>query len=121
MNVRTTEVDITTSSLGAFSNEYQVGGPLVLQVVYEAGSNISSAADLLITDSLTAMTILSATDFGSTAGFTKLPRRLIADADDGSESTSNVYDYMAVNQKITVAVSGATAAAQTGKLFITCG
>ena len=120
MNIRTQTVDIVTSSLNAFSKTYQALGPLLLQVVYAVDSDISSAADLTITDDVTGMILLSAANFGSTAGFTKLPRRLIHDAADGTESTGT-YDYQAVNPQVTVAVANATAQGQTGTLYLVYG
>ena len=50
MNIRARTVNITTSTAGAFSGTFDAAGPLLLHVVYGAGSNLSSAADLSITD-----------------------------------------------------------------------
>lgn len=120
MDVRSVVVNITTSTEGAFSKNIRVPGPLFLHAVYAADANLSSAADLSIVDAYTNMPLLSVSNFGGTAQANYTPRRLINDADTGTESTS-VYDYQAVNQTITVSVSGATAANQTGTLYLTFG
>jgi len=120
MDVRVRTINITTSSLtGDYSTTVDTVGPILLQVVYEAGANIGSAADLAITDTITGMSLLTMTNFGTTAGFTRLPRRLICNT-SGVESTAT-YDYQVVNREITVAVTSSYTAAQTGTLHLVFG
>lgn len=118
MDVRTSKVTISTSTAGAFTQSVPAGGARLLHAVYQGA--LTAASDLLITDALTGMTLLSAANFGSTLKKTWTPRRLINNAANGTESTS-VFDTQAVNQSVTVAISGSTAGVATGTLYLVFG
>jgi hypothetical protein len=120
MDVRHKTVGITTSTAGAFTQTFDTAGPLLLQIVYVPGSNISGGADLTVTDTQTGSVIFSDANFGATVGYTKLPRRLISNAVGAVDSTS-LYDYQAVTRQTTLAVANATAAGQLGTFHLVYG
>lgn len=120
MDVRSQTVTITTDTTAQFSQSVSAPGPLLLHVTLDADSDIGGAADLAITDSYTGMNLLTAANFSSTALKSWTPRTLVHNSADAVQSTGS-YDYQAVNQTVTVAVTGATADGQTGTLHLTFG
>lgn len=117
MQVRTTTISIATDASGDFVSDNIIPpGGIFLQARYIAGDLSATTSDLTITENETGFTLLSIANFNGTADFIKLPRRLICNAADGADSTT-VFDYQAVEGKITVTIAQGGANA-TGTLVL---
>ena len=97
-------VTVTTDSSGDYTEVIGASNGLLLKISYvpDGTSPLDTGADLTITSNI-AETIYSQDDIGTSA-FNRLPRQLIADAADGSVSTT-VYDYIPIEGPMTVTVA----------------
>ena len=117
MDITKYTVDILTDASGDFTVDLRVEDGLFAQLRYVPdGSNpLDTGADLTITDSTTGFGYYSHSNIGTSA-FDRLPRQFIADAADGSNS-STIYDYAMTSGALTITVAQGGNALQ-GTLYI---
>lgn len=97
-------IPITTDASGDGSANLGHLSGLFLKIYYVPGSTqLLTGTTVTITDGQTSETLYSHASIG-TAAFTRYPRHVIADAEDGSESTT-IFDYIPLHAQITLTVA----------------
>ena len=117
MDISILTVDITTDASGDFTADYTVDDGLfaMLRYVPDGASPLDTGADLTITHGPTGFAYYTHANIGTSA-FSKMPRQLIADAADGTDSTT-IYDYAMIRNTLTVTIANG-GNAKSGKLYI---
>lgn len=104
MRIAVHTVNVVTSAGGAYSSDPIHVDGFLLRISYKpSGTPLDTGADLTLVESGTGLTIYTQANIG-TAAFSKLPRKLIASAADGAESTTE-FDLIPINDKLTLTIA----------------
>ena len=120
MRIKIRTVSVITDGAGDFSTSADFEGGFLLRISYvpDGTSPLDTGADLTVTESNTGTAVYTQANIGVSA-FTKLPRLPIASAVDGVDSTT-VFDYIPVNDKLTVTIA-AGGASKVGIVYLYIG
>lgn len=104
MRVTRYTIDIATDASGDFTTDITPPDGFFLQARYvvDATDPLATGADLTIAEKNTGLNLLTMANIG-TSSFTRLPRALVADASDGTVSTTE-SEKIATHDAVSVTI-----------------
>lgn len=112
-NIQRYEANVVADGSGNATVAFNSADGIIMQLHYVAGT-LASGTDITIVEDETTFQVYAQLNIG-TIDYQRLPRMLIADAEDGV--IGSVYDYIAVRGNLTLNVSGGGAGG-TGTFYI---